>query len=232
VIPVLGVPVLDRYDLLEEMEASVDTDVKRYYVLDNGGRYDLAEWPWWDRRHVCRPGANLGWGAAINLMIRANVAAPWWLFANDDMVFGPGHLAATAEYMWEHREPTIAHLAGMGYAAFAINAEAVERIGWFDESYHPAYVEDCDFNWRAKLVGDVTIIDIPGHSLHAGSQTIGGSPERKAANDITYRRNKDYHRSKWGSEPWEELFLTPFNNGSNPAVTTAPRLSRLREQAW
>jgi len=39
VIPVLATPVLDRYDLLSGMEASVDIDVKRYYVIDNGGKY-------------------------------------------------------------------------------------------------------------------------------------------------------------------------------------------------
>jgi len=234
VIPVLGVPVLDRYDLLEKMEESVDVEVKRYYVLDNGDKYDpfRQEPAWAEQCHVCRPGANLGFGAGINLMIRANAAVPWWMFTNDDVIFGPGHLKAMAEYMWQAQGPTVAHLAGLGYSAYAINFEAVERVGWFDESYYPAYVEDCDWNWRAKLIGGVTIIDIPGASFHAGSQTIGGSSERRRANDRTYARNKDYHRSKWGSEPWEEKFETPFNGGGDPSSTTAPRLSRLRDLAW
>ena len=58
-IPVLGVPVLDRYDLLEKMEESVDVEVKRYYVLDNGDKYDpfRQEPAWAEQCHVCRPGA-------------------------------------------------------------------------------------------------------------------------------------------------------------------------------
>ena len=232
-IPVLAVPVLDRYDLLVGMEASVDAEVRRYYVIDNGGRYgpeDPREWA--DAVHVCRPGTNLGFASSVNLAIKANLTAPWWFFVNDDIVFAPGDMERMAEAMWAAEGPLVALLQDCGFSAFAVNDQAIEAVGWFDESYYPAYCEDCDWSWRSKMAG-VKGITVPGTTVHLRSQTIQGNINRRKANDRTYMRNKEYHLSKWGGkEPREEIYATPFNAGGDPYATVAPRLSRLRELAW
>ena len=235
-IPVLAVPVLDRYDLLEGMEKSVDVDVKRYYVIDNGGAYDDESgslWhDWWEHRHVCRPGANLGFGASVNLAIKANLGGPWWMVVNDDIIFTPGDLKVLAELMWSMSStPLLATMEGCGYSAFAINELAVETVGWFDEAYHPAYCEDTDINWRCQQLG-VQWIDVPGTSQHLASQTIRNSEVRRNSNDWSYPRNVKYHEAKWGGPPRSEVYTTPFNQGGDPFITTAPRLSRLRDLAW
>lgn len=233
-IPVLAVPVLDQYELLADMEKSVDADVRRYFVIDNGDRYegtqaDLAVRA--EKTHVCRPGANLGWGASINLAIKANIHAPWWLFANDDIIFAPGDLDRVAERMWQAAGPTLATMQNCGFSAFAINDAMVEAVGWFDESYHPAYCEDCDYEWRARRKGFLPII-VEGSTRHLGSQTIGKSLPRRNSNNLTYPVNVKYHQAKWGGEPRQEVYETPFNQGGDPSITPAPRLSRLRELAW
>ena len=234
-IPVLATPVLDRYDLLSGMEASVDIDVKRYYVIDNGGKYVestsgmsmMAE-----SIHVCRPGANLGFGASVNLAIKTNLGGPWWLFVNDDIIFSPGDLQALAEFMWASTSvPLLATMEGCGYSAFAINEHAVETVGWFDEAYHPAYCEDTDINWRCLQLG-VMRVDVPGTSQHLASQTIRASDVRRNSNDWSYPRNVKYHEEKWGGPPRSEVYTTPFNQGGDPSITTAPKLSRLRDLAW
>ena len=238
-IPVLAVPVLDRYDLLAGMEKSVDVDVKRYYVIDNGGNYDedaAKWWPWWEHRHVCRPGANLGFGASVNLAIKTHLGAPWWLVVNDDIIFSPGDLQVLAEHMWASTTvPMLATMDGCGYSAFAINEHAVETVGWFDEAYHPAYCEDTDINWRCQQLG-VQRIEVPGTTRHLASQTIRSSDVRRNSNDWSYPRNVKYHEAKWGGPPRAEVYATPFNlpfsEGGDPAVTTAPKLSRLRDLAW
>lgn len=233
-IPVLVVPVLDRYDLLVGMEKSVDAEVRRYFVVDNGGRYPEGDaLPWWEDRHVCRPGANLGFAASVNLAIKANLRAPWWFFSNDDMVYAPGDLERLADEMWKADGPRVVFMENAGFAAFAVNDQAIEAVGWFDESYHPAYCEDCDWEWRAKMIGGVTFFDMPSRSVHLASKTIHGDINRRKANDRTYPKNKEYHRAKWGGEePREEEFRTPFDAGGDPALTMAPKLSRLRELAW
>jgi GT2 family glycosyltransferase len=233
-IPVLATPVLDRYDLLEGMEASVDVEVKRYYVIDNGGKYDpfRQEPPWAEQRHVCEPGANLGFSASVNLTIKANVVAPWWLFVNDDIIFSPGDLQVLAEHMWASTStPMLATMQGCGYSAFAVNELGVETVGWFDEAYYPAYCEDTDIDWRCRQLG-VMRVDVPGTSQHLASQTIRNSPARRDSNDWTYPRNVKYHEAKWGGPPRAEVYLTPFNQGGDPFFTTAPKLSRLRDLAW
>jgi len=233
-IPVLATPVLDRYDLLEGMEASVDAEVKRYYVIDNGGKYDpfRQEPSWAEKRHVCDPGANLGFGASVNLAIKANLMASWWLFVNDDIAFGPGDLRSMEERMQlSGSDPLIATMKDCGFAAFAINEAAVELAGWFDENYHPAYCEDCDIEWRAKRKG-VKFAEIPGATRHLGSQTINGNRKRKDENNRTYPLNVKYHREKWGGDPRQEVYETPYNQGGDSFLTTAPRLSRLRELVW
>jgi len=234
-IPVLATPVLDRYDLLSGMEASVDIDVKRYYVIDNGGKYVestsgmsmMAE-----SIHVCRPGANLGFGASVNLAIKTNLGGPWWLFVNDDIIFSPGDLQALAEFMWASTSvPLLATMEGCGYSAFAINEHAVETVGWFDEAYHPAYCEDTDIDWRCRQL-NVMRVEVPGTSQHLASQTIRNSSVRRNSNDWSYPRNVKYHEEKWGGPPRSEVFTTPFNQGGDPFLTTAPKLSRLRDLAW
>ena len=226
-IPVLAVPVLERYDLLVGMEKSINVEVGRYYVIDNGGRYDDSE-PW-ESRHVCRPGGNIGFGASINLAIKANATAPWWLFANDDILFAPDDLNLVEEAMWAAGGPRIAALSG--FSAFALNDKAVETVGWFDENYHPAYCEDNDYAWRADRLG-VEYYTVPGNTVHLGSQTLGGNINYRTANHRTYAGNRAYHNRKWGGEPTVERFLTPFDAGGDPSVTEMPKLSRLREHAW
>jgi len=233
VIPVLAVPVLDRYDLLVDMEASIDAEVRRYYVIDNGGRYgpeDPREWA--EAVHVCRPGYNLGFAASVNLAIKVNLRAPWWFFVNDDIIFAPGDMDRLADVMWAADGPQIAWLENCGFAAFAVNDLAIETVGWFDESYHPAYCEDCDWEWRAKRIGGVSFVDVPATTRHLASQTIRDIGRRRS-NDRTYPMNKQYHWEKWGGvEPRQEVFLTPFDKGGDPSITMAPKLSRLRELAW
>lgn len=223
-IPVLGFPVLNRYDHAENMVKSIDVPVDRMVIVDNGGKYKQGVFG----AHVISPGANLGWGASINLMMRTNLQAPWWFFTNDDMIFCHGDLAEVEKFMQNASGPTIGMMDGCGFAAFCVNPGAIEAVGWFDESYHPAYCEDCDWGVRASRLG-IQIHEIPGHSIHIGSQTIRGEGTN---NDRTYQRNVAYHRAKWGGGPREEVFATPFDKGGDPSITVAPKLSRLRDLSW
>ena len=52
-VPVIIVPVLNRYDLLDRCLQSIDYPVETLIVIDNGGQSTLHDWPWViDRRHV------------------------------------------------------------------------------------------------------------------------------------------------------------------------------------
>src|SRR5512146_1915569 len=138
-IPVLAVPVLHPH-LVEQMLATVDMPCVRRIVIDNGGR--LGDLP---GVHVIRLPGNLGVGASWNLAMKVTPRAPWWAIVNDDIEFAPGDLAALAEAM---DDPTPRLVALDGFSAFGINRGALDAVGWFDESFHPAYCEDADYEYR------------------------------------------------------------------------------------
>lgn len=46
-----------------------------------------------------------------------------------------------------------ADVASISGAAFVISRELFEKLGGFDEWFNPAYVEDTDLSWRARLLG-------------------------------------------------------------------------------
>jgi GT2 family glycosyltransferase len=228
-IPVLGVPVLNRYDLLDAMLASIDEPIGRLYIVDNGGRWDAHfSGIRCESAHVVRPGANLGVAASWNLIVRANLDAPWWCFVNNDIVFEPGALARLASHM-EGDEPRINCLLGFG--AFGVNDLAFEQVGWFDENFAPIYFEDSDWDYRAKLTG-LQIGHVYTESQHVGNGENAAREHRDAAAG-TYYRNRERFLAKWGGDrAGRETLTTPFGEGGDPRYWTQPSLERLRSQRW
>lgn len=85
----------------------------------------------------------------------------------------------------------------------------MEKIGYVDVNFYPAYFEDNDYARRAMLAGILSCTSLTGIYFHFWSRTIkqgsGGSTT------AYFRANKDFYILKWGgmflSEPWQ----TPFN---------------------
>ena len=216
-IPVLAVPTL-LPGLVSGMLASVDVPVGITIVIDNGAGVDVPG------AHVIRMPANLGVAGSWNLAMKASPRAPWWAIVNDDVTFAPGDLAALARAM-DVPGPRLVTLAG--FSAFGINRDALRAVGWFDESYHPAYVEDCDYEWRCKLT-DVPIIPLACGIQHRGSATID-HPRWGEANTRTAPANVAYHVAKWGGAPrGGECWTVPFDG--RPALYPDP--DRLADLAW
>lgn len=221
-IPVLAAPTLYRTDLLERMVKSIDVDVTVLMVIDNGGRVP-GDFP----AHVVRLPHNLGVGASWNLVFKLTPRAPWWVIVNDDIAFGPGDLAKLLPVM-DDGAAKIAML--LGFAAFAINQAALDVLGFFDENFHPGYCEDNDMTWRAGLAG-VPMVNIDAHLEHEGSATIRGHPVYMNQNGVTFPQNLAYYRAKWGGNPGEETFTSPFDAGGDPAAVRL-QMARLNQYAW
>ena len=225
-IPVLGVPILNRPDLLDRMLLSVNIEVDRVVIVDNGACTDLS-----DMYEVVIPPTNLGVAASWNFIIRSTPDALWWLLVNADVEFGPRDLERLTFVMDEAVGPTVACLLEFG--AFGINREAVERVGWFDENFHPIYAEDCDYEWRCHLA-DVPITRLPASTRHVegGSVTYRSDPALAARNAVTYPANLAYYRDKWGGDPrGGERFTTPFDEGGDIRDWRLD-IKRLRDLAW
>lgn len=221
-IPVLGVPILNRPELLAEMLSSVDHPVERVVIVDNG---DVV--PPETSGRVIRPGANLGVAASWNLIIKSTIRANWWLLANFDLTFEPGFLSVIEDEIDRHQV-----VMAPNAACFAVRYDALERVGLFDESFVPAYYEDNDFRWRCIVAGiDVLWLPEDQGIRHLGSATINADQKTLFENHRTFPENGVYYRAKWGGMPYEEVYRTPFDGGSDIRSWTMD-VSRLRRLAW
>ena len=230
-IPVLIVPVLNRPELLEQMLASIDHQVEKVVVIDNGDVVD----PLIGGRHlypfrvrVIAPGHNLGVAASWNLGIKATPLAPWWCIVNSDLTFGPGDLARLDESV---NPQANAVYYSLGMAAFGVTYHAIKAVGFWDEAIHPAYDEDIDWQRRARLVGTLEV-ETGFTGSHVGSATIHSDPVLRMLNGRTHAANDIYYAAKWGGpKQGGETYSTPFNRGGHVG-DWRPDIERLRTQAW
>jgi hypothetical protein len=227
VIPVLIVPILNRPELLQRMLQSVDVEVGTKIVIDNGDviarLYDhspvVAD-------RIIRPGHNLGVAASWNLGMKMTPDAPWWFITGFDMEYAPGDLAHLVAEMESSPKPRTVHFAG--YSSFALNRATLERVGYFDENFHPAYFEDNDHAYRCYHEA-VEAVHLINSSKHEGSATIFGDQSYRDQNHKTFEKNRAYYVAKWGGPPGDERWSTPFGeSGGEPAIEP----ERIRRQAW
>jgi O-antigen biosynthesis protein len=97
------------------------------------------------------------------------------------------------------------------FSCFLIKRETIRSIGYFDESFYPAYFEDNDYHYRIKLSGGHAYRYNQAIYFHYGSRTIKAGQQIKDKANLGYTINRDYFIRKWGGEPGKEIFKTPFN---------------------
>lgn len=215
--PVLIIPTLGR---LRDAITSIDIPV-RLVVIANGG----TEWDWLpDDAWLIELPHNIGYPAAVNLGIKCHPDEPYWLVANDDVVFAPGDLADLCRTAQDGRYGWVGLT---DWRVFALTAETVQRVGWLDEGFHPAYCEDADYERRCDLAG-IRWGFIEGRTSHEGSACLR---EHRDDNDRSYPRNVQRYRDKWGvgvRAPGGHA--TPFDAGHPDPC--GPPLSVLRANAW
>jgi GT2 family glycosyltransferase len=145
------------------------------------------------------------------------------LIANDDIAFASGDVEKLAARAVAHRESYIVSCAGthlgfqrrvpsMGYSCFAINPVALQKLGAFDENIFPAYCEDQDYAYRARLAGLQEENCADTQLTHVGSASVRSDPILFRQNLVTQARNALYYQQKWGGSAGSETFLSPFNN--------------------
>lgn len=231
-IPLLGVPVLNREDLAARMVASIDYPVDELLVVVNAPDKQQTVDRLWaaagangNIRTVTfsQPSFNLGCGGSWNHIIRHRPAGPWWLIVNADIEFAPGDLERLTLAM--HPNPMVATLFEFG--AFALTPAAVDRVGWFDENLHPMYFEDNDYKRRMMLRG-VPYLKVDGKTRHDNSSTINSDQRLALRNQDTFGLNAAYYLEKWGGPPGREQFTVPFDGAGERPVSRA----RLASQAW
>jgi len=98
------------------------------------------------------------------------------------------------------------------FSCFMLNLEAIEKVGYFDEKFYPAYFEDNDYHYRIKLAGLKAIKTNQALYFHFGSRTIKSSEDIRRQSNLGYTLNREYYREKWGGLPGHETLKRPCSN--------------------
>lgn len=110
------------------------------------------------------------------------------------------------------------------FSCFMVNDRLFSKVGRFDENFVPAYFEDNDMHHRILVAGEKAAKTGSAKFYHFGSRTIKTDDELNRRNAITYEKNRQYFKSKWGYDPHGTAFSNedrvtkgyhhPFNDES------------------
>lgn len=203
---IIGIPTINRADLLNEALANYFEDFKNTEIVicDNGKQEIITRE---NNFVIYRPENNLGVSGSWNMIMdyAEKVKGTHVLMLNDDIYLGKS----------EEEIKTIIRLwnpeflcTELNWCSFILSVDAYLKVGKFDEKFFPAYFEDNDYFRRMLLTGvNITNNAMLNPAIYRNSMTIQKSPELNNGFD----KNRQYYISKWGGQPTQETFSTPFN---------------------
>lgn len=197
-IPALIVPVLNRFDLLENFITSIDYPVKHLLIIDNSGNYQMPTDIYDGVVTVLNMPSNFGVAGSWNLGIKSFPFAPYWVIASNDVSFQPNQL----EKFHKLSNPDLIIKSSQGWSCFSIGSNIIENVGLFDENFHPAYYEDVDYESRLQklnLSSNITSSDI-GLIVYDCATTIKDSESFFKKNIITNESNYQYWQNKYDTD--------------------------------
>lgn len=193
-IPVLGFATLSRFDLAQRLLDSIDYPVEHLVIVDNSGMRKFApkvndalvKNTW-----LIQVPYGLGANGAWNLIIKATPHEPYWVLPNDDCWFQAGSLEKIAN---EVRLDAFNFVnINPRWSCVIPTENSVEDAGLWDETFHPIYFDDDDYEWRMQQLG------VPFHTIdakveHDNSSTLKSGYQEK--NSYTFRRNQSMLTNK------------------------------------
>lgn len=211
---ILGVPTLNRYDLLIKLLDSAyagDLKPSRVWIIDNGG--GLAVPKRFDHADVITPGVNIGVAASWNLLLKL-AESERLVIANDDIVLGRDTLAKMNEELGHGAD--FVECNDHGWSLFAQSPRCTERVGYYDERFYPAYFEDNDYSRRMRLanIERTAILNLTGIE-HYGSAT------KELLPSLNVSQSRLHYLTKWGGLPGHERYQQPFAASNFPKRSIA-----------
>jgi len=199
-VPVIIIPVLNRYDLMERAIRSIDYPVERLIIIDNGDGYDpdmlawTAPWQHIQNWYLWRMPTNLGVAPSWNLGIKATPHAQGWLLLNSDAYFEPGQL----QHFYADCEDNMVVRTEQNWSCVWVGQDVVSKIGLFSECYVPAYFEDNDYEQRAKA-SNIPVMVSDAVVGHDNSSTLKANPAFGEKNQRSFADNNNLHEMRWQS---------------------------------
>lgn len=195
------VPVYLGGEIVENLIKSLDVDLHNLILVDNtpdsickkfeGKGISIFYYP-----------ENIGVARAWNIGLKAG--ADWTFILSQAAVFPNGF----SNLLLEIDDYADWYMTDEGWHCVAINKRVIDRIGYFDTNFYPAYFEDADYGRRCSLAGlNMKYIDPKVAIASVGSSSgLGGK--------INFQALENYYTEKWGGGPNSEpevLYTKPFN---------------------
>ncbi len=220
-IPLLGIPIVNRPDLLSRLLDSLDVQVDTLAIVDNSriptrngesvGESSVERYlnalqqlghPLVRTITVAKPFRNLGVASSWNHILTSFPEYSFALIVNNDVTFSPGSLAkalahinpAKPQFMPLLKEPN-------SFSAFLLTSLCWDNIGLFDYNFSYAYFEDMDFKDRIKSNPDVewlhdeSVAEAMNGLNQEHSMTIRSNHKFAVANQLSYALNKLWYLS-------------------------------------
>lgn len=184
---------------------------------DLAGSYTVHYFP-----HKTNRGISKSWNDGILLAMENDCDVV--ITCNDDIWFEDEDIDKIASAALEHRDRFAIVAAGFnhfhskrvcdhGFSCFALNPIAIREVGMFDENLFPAYLEDCDYSYRASALAGLSHYIVSDTNVHhLGSETIFTSSLLRMQNHLTHTLNFEYYKRKWGGINGHETLTCPFND--------------------
>ncbi len=195
-IPVLSIPVLNRYDLLDMNLDSIDFPIKEIIIINNGLKKYVPRRKDLNIRVLDLP-SNLGLSGSWNLTIKLYPHEKYWVFSSADTHWLPGSL----EKFYEISDVSKIVTSTEGFSAFSIGENVIRQVGLWDERFYPYRYEDDDYLQRFLLIQKQDkpwVLHYLGHQVEVTTpfgpaQTIENDEKLSLRSRITQRKNKEYY---------------------------------------
>jgi GT2 family glycosyltransferase len=193
-IPILIIPILNRYDLLDQNLNTIDYSIKEILIINNGKenyepkRKDL-------NIKVLNLPSNLGMSGSWNLAIKLYPHEKYWIFSSADTHWIPGSLEKLN--LESNSDKLI--MTTEGWSAFSIGENIIKEVGLFDEYFYPIYFEDNDYYeriMRSNMKDGYISGTIQVNAPHGASQTINSDEKFMKRNHETFVENEKYFNKK------------------------------------
>lgn len=213
------IPTLNQYTRLDAFLSSIELGSlkpDKYIIIDNGGKYHSELFH--DKKDVIRPGYNMGCAASWNYFLK-KYPDDICIIANDDLEFYNDTLEKLVKaYNDSKNDEEIGlifpdHGAHSIFSCFMISKSCIEKVGYFDENFYPAYFEDNDYVRRFDMQKMKVFSAENCAYIHHKSSTLSAyTPEESRNHSRTFNQNGEYYCKKWGGPPHKETYMTPFNS--------------------
>jgi hypothetical protein len=196
-IPVLAIPVLNRYDLLDIALESIDFPIKEVLIINNGKEKYQPKRTDINIRVLDLP-SNLGMSGSWNLTIKLYPHEKFWIFSSADIVFKRGALQS----VYEQSGSSNLVCSTEGFSCFSLGENFVKDVGLFDEYIYPYSFEDDDYRERCFIAKEtnkdlnINFNTFDVESPTGRAQTVKSDTKIFETYHQTHKKNKDYYELK------------------------------------